>query len=86
MKAAGTKKKKEKNMKKIREFFSDLSGTVTLTRREGVLIVAVGALVGMIFGMLCSPRKHLTCGCGNGTTTNHFWGGEDVCFDEEEQK
>lgn len=44
-------------MKRIREFFSDLSETVTVTKLDGVLIVAVSALAGMFLGMLCSPRK-----------------------------
>ncbi|MBP3487792.1 MAG: hypothetical protein J6K53_05290 [Roseburia sp.] len=44
-------------MKRIREFFSDLSETITVTKLDGVLIVAVSVLAGMFLGMLCSPRK-----------------------------
>lgn len=44
-------------MKRIREFFCDLSETITVTKLDGVLIVAVSVLAGMFLGMLCSPRK-----------------------------
>lgn len=71
-------------MKRCKEFFSDLSETMTVTRLDGVLIVAIGTLVGVIIGMLCSPRKNLTCGCGNGTTTIHNWDDEDWFLDDDE--
>lgn len=72
-------------MKRLKEFFSDLSETITVTKLDGVLIVTIGTLAGVIIGMLCSPRKNLTCGCGNGgATTINNWGDEDGFLEEEE--
>lgn len=70
-------------MGRIREFFGDLSETVTVTKLDGVLIVAISVLAGMVVGMLCSPRKNAKYGCGNGTTTIHNWSDEDWFEDEE---
>lgn len=63
-------------MKKIKEFFADMTETVSVTKLDGTLIVAIAALSGVIIGMLISPRKNAKYGCGNGTTyiTNN---GED---------
>lgn len=60
-----------------------MSENITVTKLDGVLIVAVSALAGIILGMLCSPRKNAKYGCGNGTTTIHNWKDED-CFLEED--
>lgn len=71
-------------MKRFKEFFSDLSETITVTKLDGVLIVTIGALAGVIIGMLFSPRKNLTCGCGNGATTINNWSDEEDFLEEEE--
>ena len=55
-------------MKKIKEFFTDMTETVSVTKLDGVLMVAIAALSGVILGMLISPRKNAKYGCGNGTT------------------
>lgn len=44
-------------MKKIKEFFADMTETVSVTKLDGTLIVAIAALSGVIIGMLISPRK-----------------------------
>ena len=54
-------------MKKIKEFFADMTETVSVTKLDGTLIVAIAALSGVIIGMLISPRKNAKYGCGNGT-------------------
>lgn len=60
-------------MKRIREFFGDLSETMTVTKLDGVLIVAVSALAGMFLGMLCSPRK-----------TTRWYNGNQIYRNDEE--
>ena len=51
-------------MKKIKEFFADMTETVSVTKLDGTLIVAIAALSGVIIGMLISPRKNAKYGCG----------------------
>lgn len=72
-------------MEKWKQTLEKLSETVTVTKLDGILIVTIGTLAGMILGMLCSPRKNAKYGCDNGNTMIHNWGeemGEDA--DEEE--
>lgn len=72
-------------VKKLKDFFESLSETVTITKLDGLLIVTIGALAGIILGMLCSPRKNQRFGCNNGNTTVNNWGeGELEEFDDEE--
>ena len=52
-------------MKKMKEFWRTLPETDTVTRLDGILIVTICALAGVIVGMLCSPRKVISIGCGN---------------------
>lgn len=65
-------------MRKLKEFWMSLPETVTFTRREGVLIVTISTLIGIILGMLCSPRKDARYGCNNGNTVIHNWADEDL--------
>lgn len=58
-------------MKKLRELWATMPETVTVTRLDGILIVTISALVGAIIGMLCSPRKYVSIGCGNGANEIH---------------
>lgn len=64
-------------MKKIKELWALVPENVTVTRLDGVLIIAVSVLLGMVVGMICSPRKNAKYGCGNGTTTIYNWKNED---------
>ena len=59
-------------MKKLKELWTTLPETVTVTRLDGFLIVTICALAGVIIGMLCSPRKVISIGCGN--EANEFKG------------
>ena len=52
-------------MKKLKELWKTMPETVTVTRLDGILIVTICALAGVIIGMLCSPRKVISIGCGN---------------------
>ena len=72
-------------MKKLKEFFADMTETVSVTKLDGTLIVAIAALSGVIIGMLISPRKNAKYGCDNGTTyiTN---GEDDWDWDDENQE
>lgn len=53
-------------MKKIKEFLNTLSETTTVTKKEYLLVVTVATLLGMVIGMLCSPRKNMKIGSDNG--------------------
>lgn len=64
-------------MEKWKETLAKLSETVTVTKLDGILIVTIGTLAGMILGMLCSPRKNERYGCNNGTTYIHNWAEEE---------
>ena len=43
-------------MRKLKEFWNTLPQEVTVARREGIMIVTIGTLIGVILGMLCSPK------------------------------
>lgn len=73
-------------MEKWKGALSKLSETVTVTKLDGILIVTIGTLIGMILGMLCSPRKNARYGCNNGTTYIHNWTEEEEDFDEPEEE
>lgn len=69
---------------KIKEFFADMTETVSVTKLDGTLIVAIAALSGVIIGMLISPRKNAKYGCGNGTTYITNNGEDDWDWDDED--
>lgn len=71
-------------MEKWKGTLARLSETVTVTKLDGILIVTIGTLIGMILGMLCSPRKNARYGCNNGNTMIHNWGEDEEDFFEEE--
>ena len=50
-------------MKKLKEYWLTLPETVTVTRLDGILIVIISALIGVIIGMLFSPKKYISIGC-----------------------
>lgn len=70
-------------MSKLKEFFKDISETVTVTKLDGALVVAIAALAGVIVGMLISPRKNTKFGCGNGNTTVHNWNDDEEEWDDD---
>lgn len=70
-------------MKKWKETCEKLSETVTVTKLDGILIVTIGTLIGMILGMLCSPRKNARYGCDNGNTVINHWDDEEEWNDED---
>lgn len=57
-------------MKKWKEFVAELPTEVTCTKREIFGTVLIGTLVGVILGMLISPRNTRWFGCYNGNTWN----------------
>lgn len=63
-------------MKKLKELWNSVPDPVSVTRLDGMLIILVSLLTGVIVGMLCSPRKNAKYGCGNGNTTIHNWADE----------
>lgn len=70
-------------MKKLKETLTELSETtVAVTKLDGVLFVTISALIGVILGMLCSPRKNARYGCNNGNTMIHNWGDEEALEDD----
>lgn len=70
-------------MKKWKEFWTTLPEAVTVTKLDGILIVAISALVGVIIGMLCSPRKYISIGCGNeANEINNLGSSEDDQIEE----
>ena len=71
-------------MIKIKVFFADMTETVSVTKLDGTLIVAIAALSGVIIGMLISPRKNAKYGCGNGTTYITNNGEDDWDWDDED--
>ena len=69
-------------MKKLKEMWSTSPETVTVTRLDGILIVTICALAGVIIGMLCSPRKMVSIGCGNEANEFHGMGESDEHIEE----
>ena len=50
------KKKGDDQMEKLRTYVNSLSETISMTRKENVLMLMVAALLGCVIGMLVSPR------------------------------
>jgi len=60
-------------MKKLKEFWKGLNKDIVVSKRELVLGVALGAVSGLVLGMLFSPRKNVNIGSnnsGNGCNNN----------------
>lgn len=60
---------------------------VIMSKREFWLIAAVCMLGGIVFGMLCSPKKSLVIGSNNGNNSGNYGNGapEDECECDVEQ-
>lgn len=71
-------------MKKIREFFATIHEQITITKLDGVLIVAVSALAGIVLGMLCSPKKNMIIGSQNGNNSGNHELWDDELFEDED--
>lgn len=52
-------------IKKIRTFWCSLEETTTITKRELFLEITVCALVGLVLGMILTPRKSVMIGSNN---------------------
>ena len=81
-------------MEKWKKRFETLSETITITKLDGSLLLAICGLAGIIIGMLISPRKNAHYGCNNGTTEINNFGNdsdeemledEDEYFDEDDE-
>jgi len=61
----------------------------TMSKKEWLLTITVVALVGIVFGMLASPRKNMTIGshngnnCGNNTGEKEEAAWEEYCDEYE---
>ncbi len=64
-------------MKKIKNYLETMSETVSMTRKEQTLMLALAMLAGCVLGMLISPRKSICCGNGNGTQNYYGPSGEE---------
>ncbi len=71
-------------MKKVKEFAAALPKEITITKLDFVLGVLIGALAGIVVGMLVSPRKNISVHCGN-DNGNHYFGEDDgvECLKED---
>ena len=74
-------------MQKWKERLETLTETVTITKLDGTLLLAICGLAGIIIGMLISPRKNAHYGCNNGSTEINNFGtdAEDELFDEDDE-
>ena len=65
-------------LEKLRNFCKTLSESITMTKMDGLLTVIAAALAGCIVGMLISPRRNQTIGCGNGCQSNFYEGDDEL--------
>lgn len=64
-------------MKKIKNYLEFMSETVSITRKEQTLVLALAMLAGCVLGMLISPRKSIYNANGNGTQYYYGPSGEE---------
>ena len=67
-------------MKRVMNFFKDISEEIRISKREFLLTIAVCVLGGIVVGMIGSPRKKQVIGSHNG---NGWWPVEE---DENDDK
>lgn len=71
-------------MKENWESFKEtLTEERTMSKREFLLTIAVCILGGIVFGMLCSPKKSVVIGSNNGNNSGNGSGGCDCGCEEE---
>ena len=74
-------------IKRICNAFKEIPSVINLSKVEFFLTIATGTLLGVIVGMLISPRKNQKFGCDNGNNyveTNEFY--DDDFEDEFEEE
>lgn len=80
--------KKGDNMKeKWKEWTKTLSDPQIMSKREFLLTIAVCVLGGIVFGMLCSPKKSIVIGSNNGNNSGNCVQDEEAdedCIEEPE--
>lgn len=59
-------------MEKFKNYLENLSETVTMTRKEQTLMLAVAALAGCVLGALISPHRTSLSGDGCVMTNNYY--------------
>ena len=69
-------------VEKWESFKTSLAEERTMSGREFLLTLAVCILGGIVFGMLCSPRKSTMIGSNNG---NNSGNGSGSCGCEEDE-
>ncbi len=74
--------------KGIQHTFSDLDAQRTCSKRELLLGTIACFAVGMVVGLVCSPKKTVTIGCHNGNNSANdnkgTLSGEEAEAEEEE--
>ncbi len=63
---------------KWNDFKMSLTDSMTMTRKEFLLTIAVCVLGGIVFGMFFSPRKSMVIGSNNGNNNRGNLSGKDV--------
>ncbi len=53
-------------------FKVSLTEEKTMSKKEWLLVLAVCVLLGMVFGMLLSPRKNMTIASHNGSNNGSY--------------
>ena len=69
-------------LKRVREIAKAIPEVFHLSNKEFFLTIAARTLLGVVMGMLISPRKNQRFGCDNG---NNFFG-SDYCLDDLEDE
>ena len=70
--------------KNLQLSLSDMDKTCTRTNRELVYGAVACAAVGMVLGLMLSPKKTVTVGSHNGNSTGSLTASQDEDADEEE--
>lgn len=66
---------------KWKEWTASLTDPQIMSKKDFLLTVAVCILGGIVFGMLCSPKKTTVIGSNNGNNSGNY--GKDAIPEEE---
>ena len=69
-------------LKRMSKIIKEIPEVFHLSKKEFFLTIAASTLLGVVMGMLISPRKNQRFGCDNGN--NYF--GSDYCLDDLEDE